>query len=169
MLDRMLFFDVRVFHPNAPSNRSGRLSAVCKRHKDEKKRVYGQRILDVEHGVFTPLILSTTGGMEREAQTFYKRLADMLSNRREVPYSMLMGWLRCKLSFAILRSASEEADPPGKGCYRHSPCLLGGLCAPAVVTEITMIYFTFPFTQSYPLVTNSYTVYTCSAFIFALI
>ena len=44
------FFDVRVFHPNAPSNRSGRLSAVYKKHEDEKKREYG---LDIGHGVFT--------------------------------------------------------------------------------------------------------------------
>ena len=29
------FFDVRVFHPNAPSNRSGRLSAVYKRYEDK--------------------------------------------------------------------------------------------------------------------------------------
>ena len=99
------FFDVRVFHPNAPSNRSVRLSTVYKRHEDEKKRAYGQRILEIEHGVFTPLVMSTTGGMGREAQTFYKRLADMLAQKREMQYSILMGWLRCKLGFAILRSA----------------------------------------------------------------
>ena len=99
------YFDVRVFHPNAPSNRTRSLSAVYKRHEDEKKRTYSQRVLDIEHGVFTPLVLSTTGGMAREAQTFYKRLADMLSRKRDLPYSSLMGWLRCKLSFAILRSA----------------------------------------------------------------
>ena len=99
------FFDVRVFHPDAPTNRSGRLSAVYKRHEDEKKRVYGQRILEIEHAVLTPLVFSTTGGMGRECQTFYKRLADMLSCKRDLPYSSVMGWLRCKLSFAILRSA----------------------------------------------------------------
>ena len=99
------FFDVRVFHPNASSNRSGKLSAVYKRHEDAKKREYGQRVLDVEHGVFTPLVLSTTGGMGREATTFNKRLTDMLSSKRNLPYSTLMGWLRCKISFAILRSA----------------------------------------------------------------
>ena len=90
---------------NAPSNHSRRLPAAYKKHEDEKKRTYGQRILEVEHGVFTPLVLSTTGGMGREAQTFYKHLAGMLSHKRDVPYSSLMGWLRCKLSFAILRSA----------------------------------------------------------------
>ena len=99
------FFDVRVFHPNAPSNRSRRLSAVYKRHEDEKKTTYGQRILEIEHGVFTPLVMSTSGGMGREAQTFYKRLADKLAQKKEMQYSILMGWLRCKISFAILRSA----------------------------------------------------------------
>ena len=99
------FFDVRVFHPNAPSNSSRSLPAAYKKHEDEKKRTYGQRILEIEHGVFTPLVLSTSGGMGREAQTFYKRLADLLSLKRDVPYCSLMGWLRCKLSFATLRSA----------------------------------------------------------------
>ena len=64
------FFDVRVFHPNAPSNSSRSLSAAYKKHEDEKKRTYGQRILEIEHSVFTPLILSASGGMGREAQTF---------------------------------------------------------------------------------------------------
>ncbi len=81
------------------------LPHMYKKHEDEKKRAYGQRILEIEHGVFTPLVLSTTGGMGREANTFYKRLAYLLSYKRDVPYSSLMGWLRCKLSFAILRSA----------------------------------------------------------------
>ena len=75
------------------------------RHEDAKRREYGQRVLDFEHGVFTPLVLSTTDGMGREVTTFYKRLADMLSSKRNLPYSTLMGWLRCKISFAILRSA----------------------------------------------------------------
>ena len=99
------FFDVRVFLANEPSNCYRSLSATYKKHEDEKKRAYSQRVLEVEHGVFTPLILSTTGGMGREAQTFYKRLADLLSHKRNVPYSSIIGWLRCKLSFAILRSA----------------------------------------------------------------
>ena len=50
------YFDVRVFHPNAPSNRSGSLSAAYKKHEDIKKRAYGQRVRDVECGVFTPLV-----------------------------------------------------------------------------------------------------------------
>jgi len=96
------FFDVRVFYPNAPSNRS---SDAYRRHEMAKKREYGQRVREVEHGVFTPLVLSTNGGMGKEAATFYRRLADLIAQKRQHPYSRVMGWLRCRLSFASIRSS----------------------------------------------------------------
>ena len=99
------FFDVRVFYPNAPSNRSTLTSSAYRRHEQAKKREYGQRIREVEHGVFTPLVFSSTGGMGQEATTFYKRLASMISQKRQHPYPTVTGWLRCRLSFAALRSA----------------------------------------------------------------
>ena len=98
-------FDVSVFHPNAPCYRSKDVAAVCKQHETAKKREYNQRVQKVEHGVFTPLVFTTTGSMGKEGTTFYKRLADMLSHKQEKPYSVVMGWLRCRLSFAVLRSA----------------------------------------------------------------
>ena len=64
-----------------------------------------RRVWEVEHGVFTPLVLSTTGGLGREATTFYKRLADLISSKQQKHYSNVICWLRCQLSFAILRSA----------------------------------------------------------------
>ena len=67
-------FDVRVFYPKASTNRSSNLLSVYKRHQQAKKREYGQRIRDVERGVFTPLALSSTGGMRNEATASYKRL-----------------------------------------------------------------------------------------------
>ena len=99
------FFDVRVFYPNASSNRSSDPSAAYRKHEQAKKREYGQRIREIEHGVFTPLVLSTTGGMGREATTFYRRLADMTASKRQQPYPTVMGWLRCRLSFASLRAS----------------------------------------------------------------
>ena len=104
-LTQYAYCDVRVFHPNAPCYRSKDLSAVYKQHESAKKREYNQRVLNVEHGVFTPLVFASTGSMAQEASTFYKRLANLLSRKQEKPYSMVMGWLRCRLSFAILRSA----------------------------------------------------------------
>ena len=70
------YFDVRVFHPNAPSNSSGSISTVYRKHEEAKKRAYGQRVREVEQGIFTPLVFSSTGGMGQEATVFYKRLAD---------------------------------------------------------------------------------------------
>ena len=68
-----------------------------------EKRQYNQRIRDVEHSTFTPLVLSTTGGMGRAATTIYMRLATMLSYKRDFPYSKMIGWIRSCLSFVLLR------------------------------------------------------------------
>ena len=87
------FFDVRVFNPCAQSNRQTSLLSTYRRHEQEKKRQYDQRIREVEHSTFTPLVLSTTGGMGRAATSFYKRLVAMLSEKRDVPYSKMIGWI----------------------------------------------------------------------------
>ena len=99
------FFDVRVFHPNAQSYRHSSISSLYWRHELTKKREYGDRIREVENGSFTPLVFATTGGMGREATLFYKRLADQISEKRNTTYSKTMAWIRCTLSFSLLRSA----------------------------------------------------------------
>ena len=75
------YFDVRVFNPLAPSNRNQAPASVYRKHELEKKRAYQQRIQEVEHSSFTPLVLSATGGMGNEATIFYKRLASLLSQK----------------------------------------------------------------------------------------
>ena len=99
------YFDVRVFHTHAMSNASGPISAVYRKHEAIKKSAYGQRVRDIEHRVFTPQVFSTTGWMGPKATTFYKRLADMLAWKENKPYSVVISWLRCKLSFAAVLSA----------------------------------------------------------------
>ena len=99
------FFDVRVFNPHAPTNRRLQLSSCYRSHENAKKRAYEQRIREVEHGSFVPLVLSVTGGMGRVATTTYKRLASLLSSKWNQPYSNTLGWLRCRLSFALLRAS----------------------------------------------------------------
>ena len=99
------FLDVRVFNPSAQSNCHGPLASVYKRHEQEKKKQYEQCILEVEHATFTPLVMSTTGAMGKAATTFYKRLASMISDKRDVPYSKTLNWIHCHLSFALLRAS----------------------------------------------------------------
>ena len=65
------FLDVRVFNPSAQSNQRP-LASVYRRHEQEKKRQYQQRVHEVEHATFTPLVMSSTGSMGRAASTFFK-------------------------------------------------------------------------------------------------
>ena len=101
------FLDVRVFNPYAPSNRNTSIEKCFKKHEQEKKRAYEQRILNVEHASFTPLVFSASGGLGKEATTFYKRLASLLADQWDQPYSTTMNWLRCTLSFCLLRSSIQ--------------------------------------------------------------
>ena len=66
------FIDVRIFNPHASSNCNSQLSSTYRRHENTKKLAYEQRIWEVEHASFTPPIFSASGGMAREATTFYK-------------------------------------------------------------------------------------------------
>ena len=81
------FLDIRVFNPSAQSNRRGPLAFVYRRQEQEKKRQYEQHVREVEHATFTPLVMSTTGGMGKAATMSYKRLASMISDKRDVSYS----------------------------------------------------------------------------------
>ena len=99
------FFDVRVFNPNAPSYRKLHLASAYHRQEREKQRKYEQRVREVELGSFTPLIFSSSGGMAKSTAVAYKRLASLLANKRDQPYSVVLAWLRCHLSFSLLRSA----------------------------------------------------------------
>ena len=50
------FFDIRVFNLLAKRYRNSKVSNSHRMNKTEKKRQYNERILDVEHGLFMPLV-----------------------------------------------------------------------------------------------------------------
>ena len=85
-----------MFYPIAPSYRNRDLSALYRMHEAEKKRAYGERVREVERGVFTPLVFSSTGGLARECTIFFKRLADILAEKKKLPYSEVMYLVRCQ-------------------------------------------------------------------------
>ena len=101
------FLDVRVFNPHAPSNQQPSLASCYRKQEAVKKRAYEQRVREIEHASFTPLVLSATGGMANQATAFYKRLASRLATKWDQPYSSTMAWLRCRLTFSLLRSAIQ--------------------------------------------------------------
>ena len=56
-------------------------------HENLKKKEYNARVMAVEKGSFTPIVLNTTGGMAEEADKFPKRLAERLAQKRNTPCS----------------------------------------------------------------------------------
>ena len=96
------FFDIRVFHPNAPSYRQTQVGYLFRRHELEKKCEYGDHVCNVESASFMPLVFSTFGDLGREASTFYSRLADLLAIWYATQYSHMLSWMRCTISFSLL-------------------------------------------------------------------
>ena len=119
------FFDVRVFNAFAESNQSTSLAATFRKHEGEKRRAYEERVREVERGSFTPLVFSSLGGMGKAATVMYRRLANLLSVKWNSSYSLIMGWLRCSLSFSLLRSSLM--------CLRGSRSSSGSPGVPAAV------------------------------------
>ena len=99
------FFDVRVFNPHASSNRTSPIASCYRRHEQEKRRVYEQRVREIEHATFAPFVISSTGGIGPCATVILKRLGGLLAEKHAASYGSVMGLLRCRLSFALLRSS----------------------------------------------------------------
>ena len=113
------YFDVRVTHPFAPSNVTLTPDKLYAKHENEKETFYSERVKQVEKGSFTPLVLSTTGGMGNQATTFLKSLAHKIADKRDERYADVIGFLRTKLRFSLLRSVliavrGERGKPSAK-------------------------------------------------------
>ena len=99
------FVDIRVFDPSAVRYKNQSIKRSYVSNEMEKKRHYNDRVLQVEHGSFSPLVFTVNGGMGNECKAFYSRLAGLLSTKRRLEKSTVVSWLRTKISFALLRSA----------------------------------------------------------------
>ena len=47
-----------------PLNSKSTTKACYRRHEKKKRREYERRVIEVEHGIFAPLVLSTSGGWD---------------------------------------------------------------------------------------------------------
>ena len=98
------YFDVMITNANCASQENVPLKTVLRNHEQTKKRYYNRRIMQVEHGTFTPLIFTTTGVMGHECSVFHKVLAEKLSKKRNERYEDAVRYLRIKFSFLALKS-----------------------------------------------------------------
>ena len=70
----------------------------------KKKKNYNERILQVEHGSFTPLVMTANGGFARESVKFYARLAELIASKRNTQYSVVSAWIKRKVVFSLMNS-----------------------------------------------------------------
>ena len=99
------FFDIRVFNPQAHTYCSLPMATWYRRNEQEKRRAYDERVREVEHGCFSPPVFSVSGSMGPTARVVHKKLATMITSKHNQSYSQTMNWLRCRLSFSLLRSS----------------------------------------------------------------
>ena len=99
------FFDVRMTNTHSLSQMHLTTERVLKKHEQEKKQNYNRHIMNIEHGTFTPLSFSVSGGMGKECSMFHKHVAERLAIKIGERYEKIISTIRCKLSFLILKSA----------------------------------------------------------------
>ena len=115
-----MYFDVRVFNVQAPLNNKSSSKACYRRHELEKCRAYESRILEVEHGTFTPLVLSTSGEWGPSAIVAFRRLAGLIASKHNQSYSTTLQFIRCKISLSLIDSASMCLRGPRSSLHAHT-------------------------------------------------
>ena len=60
--------------------------------------------MNVEHGTFTPLVFSLTGGEGPWTSMFHKHITQKIANKTKEQYEKVQTLIRRKLSFLISRS-----------------------------------------------------------------
>ena len=75
--------------------------------------------MNVEHGTFTPLVVSVTGDEGTETSTFHRHLGSKIALRNDERYEDVAKFIKWKLSFLILKSAFT-CIRGSRPSYKHS-------------------------------------------------
>ena len=95
---------MKVFNPMAKSNLKKDLNAAFQMHESIKKNLYNERVIRVEHGSFTPVVLSSYGGFGRESNSFVKKIVEKIAEKKNIECSVVANTIRRKVSFELVRS-----------------------------------------------------------------
>ena len=58
-------------------------------NEQETKRAYNEKIIQIDHGMFAPLVFSINDSLGRQRQNFYLLLAQLKPEKRDLPQSIL--------------------------------------------------------------------------------
>ena len=96
-------FDIKVIDTDAPSYSNLSPESVLESGL-KKKDIH---TVEYRRGTFTPLVTSVDGLLHREAEHFLKTIATCITSKWQKPYAQTCGYIRARLSFAIVRAASR--------------------------------------------------------------
>lgn len=103
--ERVAFFDTRVINADAPSYLNQDWESISKRAAREKHDKYNRAAEDLR-GSFTPLIVSCEGVLHREYAALENRLSLTLAGKWNRSLSQVLGWVRVKRQFSVIRAVS---------------------------------------------------------------
>ena len=95
------------------------------RHEKEKKDKYRQACLERRKD-FTPLVYSVEGIPGRDAKGAEKRLASILAQKWNRPYSQMVHYVRVRMAIAVVRSNSLLCRGSRDRSYRIRPFIESG-------------------------------------------
>ena len=92
----MAFFDIKVFNPYAKSHMKNSLQSVFRTAEQNKKTKYNDRVIKVEHGTFTPVVMSSMGGFGKESNRFVLKLVEKVAEKKGIEPSIVANYIRKK-------------------------------------------------------------------------
>ena len=82
------------------------LTKISQKHtnlmKKKKKSLYNKGITEIEHGSFTPLVMSGTEGMGGECKKFYSPLVEMFRSRISTDCNVTVAWIKRQIRFSLI-------------------------------------------------------------------
>ena len=102
---RNAFFEFRVLYPLASSYLGKNASQLFEEVAQQRRREYCQRIVEVDDGDFTPMIMFSNGCMGPEMTAVIKQLGRLIADKYGRSYAHVVTILRAKFAFALARSA----------------------------------------------------------------
>ena len=83
------------------------LTRIMLNYQDKEKEKKYCKPCENQRRHFTPFVVSTDGMFGFEARAFLKRLAKLLAEEWEKPYSIVRGFINARMSIALVRATNR--------------------------------------------------------------
>ena len=97
------FYHVKIFNPYAPTNRIKDTKDSYLLHENLKRLKYQDRIKDIEHESFSPLIFATTVGASPITHKLIRRIDSLIAQKSNERYSEVIYFISTHVGFTLLK------------------------------------------------------------------